>query len=126
MIYTETHNEKLIEEKEKEIMEIEKEVSCMNEIFRDLAFLVQRQEDGIDIISNNIERTRECTELSNVELEETSLYKNKNRKCMCCLLGTITGIAIGGPIGFLIQGKALAIASSVTISCVGSLMLYEC
>ncbi|KAK2749587.1 hypothetical protein FQN57_005809 [Myotisia sp. PD_48] len=76
----------LIIEREAEIRNIEQSVGELNELFRDVAHIVQEQGGQIDIISENVENTRSDTRGAHVELRTASRHQKNARNKMCCLL----------------------------------------
>ncbi|PGH22970.1 hypothetical protein AJ80_03019 [Polytolypa hystricis UAMH7299] len=76
----------LIIEREAEIRNIEQSVGELNELFRDVAHIVHEQGGQLDLISENVERTRHDTRGADVELRSASRYQKNARNKMCCLL----------------------------------------
>ncbi len=89
-----------IREKQEAIMQIESDVTQLNEMFHDLNFLVQEQQVGIDVIENNISQAKQETTEASVQLVEANEYQKSNRKCMCCIFAIILAIAIAITIYF--------------------------
>uniref|UniRef100_M4B7X1 t-SNARE coiled-coil homology domain-containing protein n=1 Tax=Hyaloperonospora arabidopsidis (strain Emoy2) TaxID=559515 RepID=M4B7X1_HYAAE len=56
------HNEALIEEREQDIHKIHQSVAQVNEIFRDLAALVQEQQGAIDDIDSHVHESMQQTQ----------------------------------------------------------------
>ncbi|KAI5298548.1 hypothetical protein KEM56_003959 [Ascosphaera pollenicola] len=78
--------ESLIIEREAEIRNIEQSVGELNELFRDVAHIVHEQGGQLELISENVERTRDDTRGADVELRGASRYQKNARTKMCCLL----------------------------------------
>ncbi|EEH18494.1 hypothetical protein PABG_07555 [Paracoccidioides brasiliensis Pb03] len=78
--------ESLIIEREAEIRNIEQSVGELNELFRDVAHIVHEQGGQLDLISENVERTRDDTRGADSELRTASRYQKKARNKACCLL----------------------------------------
>jgi t-SNARE complex subunit (syntaxin) len=76
----------LIIERETEIRNIEQSVGELNELFRDVAHIVQEQGGQLELISENVERTRGDTRGADTELRSASKYQKKARNKACCLL----------------------------------------
>jgi syntaxin 7 len=76
----------LIIEREAEIRNIEQSVSELNELFRDVAHIVHEQGGQLDLISENVERTRDDTRGADVQLRSASRYQKNARNKACCLL----------------------------------------
>ncbi|KAK2783666.1 hypothetical protein FQN52_001113 [Onygenales sp. PD_12] len=76
----------LIIEREAEIRNIEQSVGELNELFRDVAHIVHEQGGQLDLISENVERTRDDTRGADTELRSASRYQKNARSKACCLL----------------------------------------
>jgi syntaxin 7 len=76
----------LIVEREAEIRNIEQSVSELNELFRDVAHIVHEQGGQLDLISDNVERTRDDTRGADINLRSASRYQKNARNKACCLL----------------------------------------
>jgi len=76
----------LIVERESEIRNIEQSVGELNELFRDVAHIVTEQGEQLDIISENVENTRDDTRGADVELRSASRHQRNARSKACCLL----------------------------------------
>lgn len=87
-------------ERERMIKQVETTVGEVNEIFVDLAGLVQEQGTHIDHISTAIEKTSHETTRANVELRSASNYKSKMRSRTCCLY---LAVVLGGFIVLLMM-----------------------
>ncbi|OJD18858.1 hypothetical protein AJ78_01113 [Emergomyces pasteurianus Ep9510] len=78
--------ETLIIEREAEIRNIEQSVGELNELFRDVAHIVHEQGGQLDLISENVERTRDDTRGADSELRSASRHQKNARNKACCLL----------------------------------------
>ncbi|KAL4809038.1 t-SNARE [Aspergillus unguis] len=78
--------EALIIERETEIRNIEQSVGELNELFRDVAHIVNEQGQQLDTISGNVENVHDNTRGANVELRSASRYQKNARSKACCLL----------------------------------------
>ncbi|KAL4497907.1 hypothetical protein ABPG72_014764 [Tetrahymena utriculariae] len=89
-----------IQEKHKEILELERSVRQVDELFKDLAMLVHHQGLMIDDIESNVKTTKTNTTLSNKHLGSAKTYHQKSKKKMCCLIliGVIILVAIIVPV----------------------------
>ncbi|RKF57604.1 Syntaxin pep12 [Golovinomyces cichoracearum] len=76
----------LIIEREAEIRNIEQGVTELNELFRDVAHIVNEQGDLLDTIHDNVENTRVDTRGAEQELRSAARYQKKARSKACCLL----------------------------------------
>lgn len=86
--------ESLIIEREAEIRNIEQSVGELNELFRDVAHIVHEQGGQLELISENVERTRDDTRGADVELRGASRHQKNARTKMCCLLLILTVIFV--------------------------------
>jgi hypothetical protein len=89
-----------IREKQEAIMQIESDVTQLNEMFHDLNFLVQEQQVGIDVIENNISQAKQQTSEASEQLVEANEYQKSSRTCMCYIAAIILAIAIAVTIYF--------------------------
>jgi len=76
----------LIVEREAEIRNIEQGVSELNELFRDVAHIVNEQGEVLDTIAANVENTRVSTRGADQELISAARYQRNARSKACCLL----------------------------------------
>lgn len=76
----------LIIEREAEIRNIEQGVTELNELFRDVAHIVNEQGDLLDTIHDNVENTRVDTQGAELELRSAARYQKQARSKACCLL----------------------------------------
>ncbi|KAL9097286.1 MAG: hypothetical protein Q9165_000713 [Trypethelium subeluteriae] len=78
--------EQLIIERESEIRNIEQSVGELNELFRDVAHMVHEQGEQLDIISVNVQNTRDDTRGASTELRTAERHQKSARGKACCLL----------------------------------------
>jgi syntaxin 7 len=76
----------LIVEREAEIRNIEQGVTELNELFRDVAHIVNEQGELLDTIHENVENTRTDTRGADLELRSAARYQKNARSKACCLL----------------------------------------
>ena len=76
----------LIVEREAEIRNIEQGVTELNELFRDVAHIVNEQGEMLDTIHDNVENTRTDTRGADLELRSAARYQRQARSKACCLL----------------------------------------
>lgn len=91
-------NEAIIEERDQGIKEIQNQISEVNEIFKDLAVLVNEQGIVIEDIGSNIETSNSATAEATTHLVKAS-KSQKSRKCLSCwvplaILGVVIIIVI--------------------------------
>jgi len=89
-----------IEERHLDILKLEQQVLEVYELFRDLATLVDLQQESLDVIENRISRARDYAEKAEVQLQEAEQYQTKarKRKCMILIVLLIILIVILAPI----------------------------
>jgi t-SNARE complex subunit (syntaxin) len=75
----------LIVEREAEIRNIEQGVSELNELFRDVAHIVNEQGEQLDTIAANVDNTRTDTRGADLELRSAARYQKNARTKACCL-----------------------------------------
>jgi syntaxin 7 len=76
----------LIVEREAEIRNIEQGVTELNELFRDVAHIVNEQGEMLDTIDASVDRTRTDTRGADLELRSAARYQKQARSKACCLL----------------------------------------
>ncbi len=76
----------LIVERETEIRNIEQGVTELNELFRDVAHIVNEQGEMLDTIHENVENTRADTRGADLEIRSAARYQRNARSKACCLL----------------------------------------
>tara|TARA_Y100000591_G_scaffold201112_1_gene173962 strand:+ start:142 stop:399 length:258 start_codon:yes stop_codon:yes gene_type:complete len=72
-------NQQIIDERNREMEKVAKDVEAVNDIYKDLAILVQEQGYQINTIADNIECSLQETQGAVVELEKAS----KRQKLGC-------------------------------------------
>lgn len=86
--------ESLVIERESEIRNIEQSVGELNELFRDVAHIVNEQGSQLDVIGDNIQDVGHDTQGANVELRSASRYQKNARNKACCLLVILAVILV--------------------------------
>ncbi|KAH8596439.1 putative syntaxin PEP12 [Bisporella sp. PMI_857] len=76
----------LIVEREAEIRNIEQGVTELNELFRDVAHIVNEQGEALDVIASHVENTRTDARGADIELRSAARYQKQARSKACCLL----------------------------------------
>ncbi|GLJ54170.1 hypothetical protein SUGI_1160950 [Cryptomeria japonica] len=92
-------NEAIIEERDQGIKEIHDQIVEVNEIFKDLAVLVNEQGVTIDDIGANIESSHAATVQAKSHLAKASKSQKSNRKCLSCwvplvILGVVVVVVV--------------------------------
>lgn len=83
-----------IEERHLDILKLEKQVMEVYELFKDLATLVEIQQESLDVIENRITKAKAYTERAVVELEHAEKYQKKARNKRCCLLFIVLAVLV--------------------------------
>lgn len=74
-----------IEERHQGILKLEQQVLEVYELFRDLATLVDLQQESLDVISNRISQAKNYTEKAETELAQgMSSFSHSAVEYMCC------------------------------------------
>jgi len=84
----------VIEERHLDILKLEHQVLEIYELFRDLATLVDLQQESLDVIENRILKAKNYTEKGEVELIEAEEYQKKARARRCCLMFIVLGVLV--------------------------------
>jgi len=83
---------RVIEERHMDIIKLEQQVLEVYELFRDLATLVDLQQESLDVIENRIIHARDYAEAGEVELVDAEDYQRKARNRRCCLFMIALGV----------------------------------
>lgn len=91
-----------IEERHEGILSIEKGVKELTELWNQLSFLIDEQQEQLDNIEANVDQTRKYVTQGNKELQKASEYQLSARKKTMCLIALlfVVVLAIAGPIAF--------------------------
>jgi len=87
------YNEAVIEERDRGIKEIQRQIGEVNEIFKDLAVLVKEQGHQIDDIEANIETSSANTTVANTNLV-SAVKRQRGANKITCWIGVIFAVAI--------------------------------
>eukprot|EP00823_Brevimastigomonas_motovehiculus_P002217 TRINITY_DN1386_c1_g1_i2.p1 TRINITY_DN1386_c1_g1~~TRINITY_DN1386_c1_g1_i2.p1 ORF type:complete len:245 (-),score=23.83 TRINITY_DN1386_c1_g1_i2:418-1098(-) len=82
-----------IKHRQSAIQQIERDVSEISEMFKDLAVLVNDQGAVLDHIENNIQSSKANVEKGHENLVSAEEYQNKARKRTCCLIMLLLVVA---------------------------------
>jgi t-SNARE complex subunit (syntaxin) len=83
---------RIIEERHLEILKLEQQVLEIYELFRDLATLVDLQQESLDVIETRIQHAKNYAEKGEAELYEAEDYQRKARNRKCCILIVLLAI----------------------------------
>jgi len=83
-----------IKRREEGIKQIERDVVEVSEMFKDLHGLVNEQQESLDVIADNIDKTKTETQQAHNELLQAEALQRKARKRQCCVVFLILAIVI--------------------------------
>jgi t-SNARE complex subunit (syntaxin) len=83
-----------IEERHLDILKLERQVLEVYELFRDLATLVDLQQETLDVIENRIQKSTQYVKDAEKELVKAADYQDKARQRKCCCLIIALGILV--------------------------------
>lgn len=86
LLLFEEENTKMAEHREQEVTKIVKSIVDLNDIFKDLASMVQEQGTVLDRIDYNVEQTQTTVSEGLKQLRQAEVYHRKNRKMFCILV----------------------------------------
>ena len=113
---------KIIEERNSEIKNLEKDIEDISEIMSDLSLLIFDQGESLETCIKNIENTEIHVNESLKSLENVEIYVN-NRRNILRSFGIIIGGATFGAIGF-VAGPIVGAATLVSGGVLGSGIAY--
>eukprot|EP00474_Spongospora_subterranea_P009362 CRZ09820.1 hypothetical protein [Spongospora subterranea] len=83
-----------IEETEQEIRQIERDVTELNDMFKDMGMLVEQQQENIDCIEDNIASTATYTRSGYEQVQTAARYQRRARSRLCKLLFLLATIVV--------------------------------
>eukprot|EP00455_Lapot_gusevi_P027074 TRINITY_DN2863_c0_g1_i1.p1 TRINITY_DN2863_c0_g1~~TRINITY_DN2863_c0_g1_i1.p1 ORF type:complete len:295 (+),score=76.84 TRINITY_DN2863_c0_g1_i1:118-1002(+) len=83
-----------IEDKHARILEIERGVHYINELFHDLATLVSLQQEHLDLIEQNVQQTKTYTEQGKKDIESAEKHAQSARRWQCCVVVVLVIILV--------------------------------
>ena len=75
-----------IENRHVEILNLEREILELHQLFKDLSTLVDLHQESLDHIEEHINKSKNHVEYGEVNLQDAETYQKKGRKRQCCLL----------------------------------------
>lgn len=90
MLMLQEENTKMVEEREEEVNKIVRSITDLNDVFKDLAHMVNEQGTVLDRIDYNVELTQVQVHEGYKQLQKAEKYQTKNRKMHCILILAIT------------------------------------
>lgn len=86
LLLFEEENTKVAVHREQEVTKIVKSIVDLNDIFKDLASMVQEQGTVLDRIDYNVEQTQTTVQQGLRQLRQAEVYHRKNRKMYCVMV----------------------------------------
>lgn len=89
-----------IEKRHLDIIKLESNIQEIYQMFKDLGVLVDIQQESLNVIEHNINKSYNHVEIGEMQVEEAEQYQKKTIKQKCCMLLIVLGIlcAILSPI----------------------------
>ena len=110
---------RVIEERHADILKLEQQVLEIYELFRDLATLVDLQQESLDVIENRIMHAKNYTERAEVELQEAEDYQKKARNVSaantCTHSLTLTASSVAGADVWLLRDAVWCVCVCVCV-----------
>lgn len=94
ILLLEEENTKMVEEREEEVNKIVRSITDLNDVFKDLAHMVNEQGTVLDRIDYNVELTQVQVHEGYKQLQKAEQYQRKNRKMHCILILAVTLISM--------------------------------
>lgn len=94
LLLMQEENTRDVAEREEEVNKIVRSIVDLNDIFKDLAHMVNEQGTVLDRIDYNIEQTQVQVHEGYKQLQKAERYQRSNRKMHCILILAITIIAL--------------------------------
>merc|ERR1719401_1461204 len=88
-----------IRDKHRDIVQLERSIGDLAQMFQDIALLVEAQGEMIDTIQAHVANTKTCTQKAEKNLHQTRKAFQSKNKWMCCLvvIMIILVLVIAGP-----------------------------
>ena len=104
-----TAHTQLLTQRNHDITELSKDLTLLNEMYRDLNLRVESHQDDLDLLQHNVIQTENKVKIANKEISFAQAAKSSNFSLKLIILGFVaTGITAGaGGISFLIGVKPL-------------------
>lgn len=104
-----TAHTQLLTQRNHDITELSKDLTLLNEMYRDLNLRVESHQDDLDLLQHNVIQTENKVKIANKEISFAQAAKSSNFSLKLIILGIVaTGITAGaGGISFLIGVKPL-------------------
>ncbi|XP_045762521.1 syntaxin-16 [Maniola jurtina] len=94
LLLMQEENTKMVAEREEEVNKIVKSIVDLNDIFKDLAQMVNEQGTVLDRIDYNVEQTQVQVHEGYKQLQKAERYQRQNRKMHCIMMLAVTVIVL--------------------------------
>jgi len=84
----------IIQERNREMQQLEKELISLNEVFVDVAHMIQEQGEDITTIEQQTSSAAAYTEEGTTEIRKANEYQKSARKKLCCIAVLVTVILL--------------------------------
>eukprot|EP01027_Heterolobosea_sp_BB2_P016060 GEZU01022915.1.p1 GENE.GEZU01022915.1~~GEZU01022915.1.p1 ORF type:complete len:247 (+),score=86.97 GEZU01022915.1:96-836(+) len=99
-----------VQERQENIHKIEASMMELQQLFIDMAVLVDSQQEELDNIFENVSKSVAYTEKAHKELVKTVEHKRRSRKCKCITIFTVMMIVL-----FLLIAAAIAVPIALRV-----------
>ncbi len=99
------YNIEELETRRQDIAALERDVLDVADMFKDLALMVDQQQEGIDTIADNISDAKQKAEEGAGQLDQAEDYQKSARKKKCCLIFLILVVLGLVVLGIVVLGK---------------------
>lgn len=94
LVLLEQDNTEMVEQREKEVLIVMKSIVQLNEIYKELAQMVQEQGTVLDRIDYNVESTHVKVHQGYEQLRRAELYQRSSRKLFCIMILAATTLVM--------------------------------
>jgi t-SNARE complex subunit (syntaxin) len=91
-----------IEERHLDILKLERQVLEVYELFKDLATLVDYQQESLEVIDHRIAQSKAYVQNGEIQLQQAATYQQKARRKRVCLLVLLLVILVIMVVGIMI------------------------
>jgi len=97
-----------IEQRHEDVLRLERQVREVYELFKDLAVLVDIQQDSLDVIEKHIKSAKDYAARGEEHLKQGEIYQTQARKRQCCILLivlVVLAVILGPTLGVLLKSS---------------------
>lgn len=105
-------NKSIIEERNRELMELSEELEDLSELTRSLSYMLSSQSEFLDEMEKTIEISSINVQESNKSLEKSVYYKEKGIQTLKNIAIVVGGVSLGA-LGFM-GGPVIGVATTVS------------